>query len=114
MHLGFGYWVVRERETGRFVGEVGFANFHRDLEPPIGDDPEAGWGLAPRAHGRGYATEAMTAAHAWLERNMGTTRTVCTIRAHNRASLRMAEKQGYRELRTQDPERPLIVLERQI
>ncbi|MEL6258597.1 MAG: GNAT family N-acetyltransferase, partial [Pseudomonadota bacterium] len=30
--------------------------------------PEAGWGLARHAWGQGYATEAMVAALAWMDR----------------------------------------------
>ena len=47
--LGFGYWVVRERATGRFVGEVGLADLRRDIEPRLGGVPEAGWVLGGRA-----------------------------------------------------------------
>lgn len=36
--LGFGYWVVRERETDRFVGEVGLGNFQARAEPAAGRD----------------------------------------------------------------------------
>jgi RimJ/RimL family protein N-acetyltransferase len=49
--LGFGYWVVRERATGRFVGEVGLGDFRRTLAPPLDGAPEAGWALAPWAQG---------------------------------------------------------------
>jgi RimJ/RimL family protein N-acetyltransferase len=31
--LGFGYWVVVEKASGRFVGEVGFADLRREIEP---------------------------------------------------------------------------------
>ncbi|HEY0776819.1 MAG TPA: GNAT family N-acetyltransferase, partial [Gemmatirosa sp.] len=65
--LGFGYWVVRERASGRFVGEVGLADFRRDVTPPLGGAPEVGWVLAPWAHGRGFATEAVRAALAWAD-----------------------------------------------
>src|SRR5215467_762183 len=33
--LGFGYWVVAEKATGTFVGEVGFADYKRDLKPSL-------------------------------------------------------------------------------
>ena len=33
--MGFGYWAVRETATGRYVGEVGLAEFHRDLTPSL-------------------------------------------------------------------------------
>jgi RimJ/RimL family protein N-acetyltransferase len=34
--LGFGYWVASEKASGRFVGEVGFADWKRDLDPAVG------------------------------------------------------------------------------
>ena len=33
--LGFGYWVVEERATGIFAGEIGFADYKRNLEPSL-------------------------------------------------------------------------------
>lgn len=45
--MGYGYWAVRERRTGCFVGDVGFGDFRRAIEPPIEGLPEAGWVLAP-------------------------------------------------------------------
>ncbi len=95
--LGYGYWLVETRDTGRFVGEVGFANFHRDLEPPLGDTPEAGWVLSPWSHGRGYATEAVTAVHQWGDAEWGEVRTACLIGLANAASIRVAIKCGYQE-----------------
>lgn len=95
--LGFGYWVVRERATGRFVGEVGLADFRRDLTPALGDAPEVGWALAPWAHGRGFATEAVRAALAWGDAHLGPSRTACLITPENVASIRVAAKCGYRE-----------------
>jgi GNAT superfamily N-acetyltransferase len=56
----------QDRETGRFVGEVGFADFRRAITPALGDRPEAGWILSPSAHGRGFAREAMDAALGWI------------------------------------------------
>src|SRR3954463_15564591 len=44
--LGFGYWVVQETASGRFVGEVGFADYHREMEPSLAGSPEIGWVIA--------------------------------------------------------------------
>lgn len=101
--LGYGYWVIRERETERFVGEVGFADFRRDITPSPGSAPEAGWVLAAWAHGRGLATEAVQAALAWGDAHLpgaeaGPPRTVCIIDPQNAPSIRVAQKCGYREL----------------
>ena len=95
--MGFGFWVVREKSTGRFVGEVGLADFHRDIEPPLGESKEAGWVLAPSAHGKGYATEAVRAALRWAEDRFGPERVVCIMDPGNEASLKVAHKCGFRE-----------------
>ena len=95
--LGYGYWALTEKATGRYAGDVGFADFKREIEPSIKGVPEIGWVLAPWSHGRGYATEAAQAALRWLENALGPQRTVCIINDDNRASLRVAQKCGYRE-----------------
>jgi RimJ/RimL family protein N-acetyltransferase len=93
--LGFGYWVIQESETQRFVGEIGFADFRRDIAPSMQCVPELGFALTPEFHGKGYATEAVRAALVWLEKNLDAPRTVCLIDPENAASIRVAEKCGY-------------------
>jgi RimJ/RimL family protein N-acetyltransferase len=96
--LGFGCWVVREKGTGRFVGDVGLFNMKRELKvPSFVDAPEAGWAFAPAWHGLGVATEAMEAVLDWFDRKHKATRTVCMINPENAASIRVAQKIGYRE-----------------
>jgi RimJ/RimL family protein N-acetyltransferase len=110
--LGFGFWAVLEKSTGEFVGDIGFADFKRDLSPPL-DLPEMGWVLAARAHGKGYATEAVRAALAWADAHFKSSGTVCIIDVGNLPSLGVAAKAGYRELRrTTYKDKPLIVFER--
>jgi RimJ/RimL family protein N-acetyltransferase len=92
--LGYGYWAIRDRTSGRFLGECGFADFRRDIQPPLGDRPEAGWILSPDAHGRGLAEEAMRAALVWIE-GAGFRSTVCIIAPGNTASLKLADRLGY-------------------
>jgi RimJ/RimL family protein N-acetyltransferase len=95
--LGFGYWAIEEKATGNFVGELGFADFHRDIQPSLNGVPELGWILAAAAHGKGYATEAVRAAVAWGDQHLQGGRTVCLIHPENLASMRVAEKCGYKE-----------------
>jgi RimJ/RimL family protein N-acetyltransferase len=111
--MGFGFWMVRETSTDRFVGEVGFAEHRRDLTPSVVGMPEIGWVLTPDAHGQGFATEAVRAAVDWGDARFGRTRTVCLIHPDNRPSLRVAKKTGYREYaRTTYKDAPTILLER--
>jgi RimJ/RimL family protein N-acetyltransferase len=108
--LGLGYWAVRDRATGRFVGDVGFADFHRGLD--FAGAPEAGWVLAPWAHGRGLAGEAVRAALAWADAR-GWARSVCIIDPDNAPSLRLAGGCGYQEAgRITYKDHPVILLER--
>lgn len=109
----FGYWAVEEKATGQFIGSVGFADFHRALTPALGPCPEAGWVLAPHAHGRGYATEALQAILAWGDACFTQPRTVCIISPDNHASLRVAAKLGYVEYAcTELSGQPIRLLER--
>ncbi len=99
--LGYGYWIVRERRTDIFVGEVGFADFMRGIEPDISGRPEAGWVLARDGWGKGYASEAVTAAHDWLD-EVTPGRSTCIINPGNQASIRVAERVGYQEIGSSD------------
>lgn len=111
--LGFGYWLVEEKDGGAFVGEVGFTDLKRDIDPPLGDAPEAGWALTPAMHGRGYAVEAVTAALRWSDKTLPGRETVCIIAPENIASLRVARTCGYREMRRAVyKDNPAIVLAR--
>lgn len=108
---GYGFWLIRERATGRFVGEAGIADFKREIAISFDEAPEAGWALQPWSHGKGYATEAVTAVLAWADATYP--RTVCLINHDHVASLRVAAKCGYREFaRTDYKGVEVIVLER--
>ena len=112
--LGFGYWRIRERATGRFVGEVGLADFGRDITPSLAGSPEAGWVLAPWAHRQGFAREAADAIFAWADAALDVKRTVCMIDPDNIASLALAAKLGFKTFAdTGYKGRPVVLLERQ-
>ena len=111
--MGFGFWAVEEKASGRFVGAVGFLRLLRDIDPPLGDAPEIGWVMNPAIHGRGYASEAVEAVLAWGTSHFGPVRTVCIIHPENEPSLRLAAKFGYREYaRATYHAEPIVLLER--
>ncbi len=111
--LGFGFWAVEERGSGRYVGEVGLADFKRDIEPGFEGTPEAGWVLAPWSHGKGYATEAVEAALTWGGKELGMTRCICMIDPAHKASQRVAEKCGFKVFaETTFKGSPVLLLER--
>ena len=96
--LGFGYWAIEEKSTGKFIGEVGFADLKREMEPSIEGMAEIGWILTPNAHGKGFATEATRAVIDWGKKHFRQVKTVCIIDPANIASIRVAEKCGLHEV----------------
>lgn len=97
--LGYGYWAVEEKDGGRYVGDIGFADFRRELDPSLSGMLEFGWILSSAVHGKGYASEAVAAATAWAASELPQMRAVCIIAPDNLASIRVAEKAGFREWR---------------
>ena|SRR5882757_6230333 len=116
--LGFGYWLMEEKATGKFAGEMGFSDWKREIEPSLKGVPELGWVLAARVHGKGYATEAVRAAITWGEANIRTAqpelgRMVCIIHPEHEQSIRVAEKCGFKGvLRTTYKGEPTILFSR--
>jgi RimJ/RimL family protein N-acetyltransferase len=110
--MGFGYWAWEEKASGRFVGEGGFSDFKRAVEPAL-DAPEHGWVLAPWAYGQGFALEALKAHIAWAETHFKRSDFVCMIAPENERSIKLAEKVGYREFtRAEYKGEPELILRR--
>lgn len=110
--FGYGAWLLRERATGRFVGEVGLLEARRALEPAIDDAPENGWALAGDAHGHGYAGEALAAVLDWCDAHpIALTR--CIIDPGNQRSIALAERHGYGEpIVGRYHDRPILIFAR--
>ena len=99
--LGYGLWTIEERETGAYVGQIGFGRFERDIAPRLPDIPEGAWMLGGDHHGKGYAREALGAALGWADETLQSP-ICCIIDPANAASIRLAEAAGFREVRRAD------------
>jgi len=111
--LGFGFWRVGEKESGAYLGDVGFFHGRRGLGPDFDEFPECGWTITARAHGRGYASEAVAAIHVWGDVHLPVGRTVCIIDPDNAPSNRLAARVGYREFgRSTYKDAPIVLFER--
>lgn len=95
--LGYGYWVVERREDGEVLGQIGFADFRRDVQPAIEGLPELGYIFAAFAHGQNYAAEAGAAALAWADTTLVADQIVAIIDHGNGSSIRLAERLGFAE-----------------
>jgi RimJ/RimL family protein N-acetyltransferase len=89
---GSGTWALEHRESGGFIGMVGFS------EPEGWPGFELAWTLAHRYWGHGYATEAAQEALAYAFTTLKRDRVISLIHPENRASIRVAERIGERLL----------------
>ena len=97
--LGHGNWTIRLRDGGTYLGSVSILDHRRLIDPPLAD-PELGWGLSPACQGQGFASEAVQAVLDWADVRLPAARTVCMIAPENLASVRLAERVGYRPYAT--------------
>ena len=88
---GFGPWAAIDKQTGRWLGQVGLNELPRWPGP---DKIEVGWDLHPSVWGRGLATEGARAALRYGFEVVGLERIISTARADNAASRRVMEKCG--------------------
>lgn len=85
---GAGTWAIEHRETGEFVGMVGYS------EPEGWPGFELAWTLARRWWGHGYATEAARAALDYAFIVWKKDCVVGLISPENHRSIRVAERLG--------------------
>lgn len=91
--LGYGSWCVRRRDTGEYIGSIGFLDAKRTGVAGFDGDPEIGWALAIAAQGQGFATEAVRGALGWGASRFR--RTVAMIHPDNIPSEKVAAACGF-------------------
>ncbi len=85
---GYSFFTVVEKVTGQWVGRVG------PWQPEGWPGTEVGWGLGAAFQGKGYATEAATAAIDWAFDHLGWTEVIHSIDPANLASQAVAARLG--------------------
>jgi RimJ/RimL family protein N-acetyltransferase len=94
-YTGWGYWIAELKSTGEVVGQLGFADFKRDMDPSLEGEPELGYVFSPKVHGQGIANEACSAALEWADANLKAASYPAIISPENAASIRLAERLGF-------------------
>jgi RimJ/RimL family protein N-acetyltransferase len=85
---GFGMFAVVEKSSGLWMGQIG------PWKPEGWPGNEVGYSFHPRAWGKGYATEAGTAAIDWAFANLGWDDIIHCIDPGNIASQNVAKRLG--------------------
>jgi ribosomal-protein-alanine N-acetyltransferase len=89
---GFGFWTVRDPQTGQFAGRGGLR--HATIEGQI--EIEVGYGLTREFWGRGWATELARASVRVGFEELHRSDLICFTLPTNGASRRVMEKAGFR------------------
>ncbi|OWU85608.1 hypothetical protein ATO6_01365 [Oceanicola sp. 22II-s10i] len=85
---GYGFWTIEDRESGEPVGRTGIIRHDGWREP------ELGWGLFNGMEGKGFATEAASAARLHAATEWGFTRLISQIHPDNGRSISVALRLG--------------------
>jgi RimJ/RimL family protein N-acetyltransferase len=98
--MGYGNWAIQEKASGRCIGLIGYADKKRPKDHPASGAPEMGWSITPSEHGKGLASEALAAALSWGRAHFGPVRVTAVISDGNEASIRLAERHGFKQFAT--------------
>ncbi len=85
---GYGYWAAEEKETGKFIGRIGFSN------PAGWPGFELGWTIAPGYQGRGFASEGARRLLKYAFEDLDKPHVISLIHPDNTPSRKVAEKLG--------------------
>jgi len=112
---GFGQWGLFGKSDGALLGQTGFFTGMRGLGSDFDDAPEAGWVLTASAQGQGLGGEAVAAAHQWFDARPFGGHSRAMIEIGHGASLAIARRLGYREIRvTEDLGDPVMLFARDV
>lgn len=84
-------WVITLKDEDQYIGDVGFFNYEVKH-----NRAEIGYILGKEHWGKGIMTEAIEAVLTYGFNEMNLNRVQALIDARNRASIRVAEKQGFK------------------
>ncbi|MEL6872940.1 MAG: GNAT family N-acetyltransferase [Pseudomonadota bacterium] len=85
---GFGVWALEAKDDGRFIGFCG------PWFPGDFPEPDLGWALRVEERGKGFATEAATAARDYLYSERAFAPLVSIIAPENAGSVGVAKRLG--------------------
>jgi RimJ/RimL family protein N-acetyltransferase len=86
--MGYGHWAVEEKETGSFIGRIGFLN------PEGWPGFEIGWTLGREHWRKGYAIEGARRALEYAFDELDRDHVISLIHPENRGSISVAERLG--------------------
>lgn len=85
--LGWGVWLVIDKQTNKIIGDIGFKG-----KPNEEKVVEVGYGIIASEQNKGYATEAVKCIIEWAFRSDSVNKIVAECLEDNVASIKVLEK----------------------
>lgn len=104
---GFGLWALERKQDNQLIGFCGLQRVKAGALP-IGPAIEVGWRLISNAWGRGFATEAASAALAWGFLNLGVAEILAFTSETNAASQAVMRRVGMHPDPSRDFDHPVL------
>ena len=95
--LGWGVWLVIDKENHTIIGDIGFKG-----KPDSESTVEVGYGMAPAARNKGYATEAVREVVRWAFSTDHVQKVVAECLMDNLPSIKVLEKLNMEKIGTKD------------
>jgi [ribosomal protein S5]-alanine N-acetyltransferase len=95
--LGWGVWLVIDKENHTIIGDIGFKG-----NPDSKGTVEVGYGMAPAARNKGYATEAVNEIINWAFSTGQVQKVVAECLKDNIPSIKVLEKVKMEKIGTKD------------
>jgi ribosomal-protein-alanine N-acetyltransferase len=95
--LGWGIWLVINKENNKIIGDIGFKG-----KPDSESTVEVGYGMAPSARNKGFATEAVKELIKWAFTSGNVKKIVAECLTDNISSIKVLEKLNMKKIGTKD------------
>jgi ribosomal-protein-alanine N-acetyltransferase len=95
--LGWGVWLVIQKDTNTIIGDIGFKG-----KPDSKNVVEVGYGIVPAAQNMGFATEAVNEILKWAFSTGKVMKIVAECLIDNTASIKVLEKVKMKKIAIKD------------
>ncbi|MEW9052463.1 MAG: GNAT family N-acetyltransferase [Neobacillus sp.] len=85
--LGWGVWLVIDKQTNKIIGDIGFKG-----KPDDEKSVEVGYGITASEQNKGYATEALNCIVKWAFNSNSVNKIIAECIEDNSSSIRVLEK----------------------
>ncbi|MFS0673580.1 GNAT family N-acetyltransferase [Ornithinibacillus sp. 179-J 7C1 HS] len=93
--LGWGVWLVIDKQSNKIIGDIGFKG-----KPDLHKSVEVGYGITPSEQNKGIATEALRCIINWAFTSNMVNKITAECLVDNTPSIKVLEKLNMKKIQT--------------